>query len=274
MENSFVIIIPVYQQSFTQNEKKSIANTISVFGSNKCCFIAPESWNDKLLNDFEISPGYRIQRFSNFYFRSVEGYNQLLLTKQFYNTFSAFSHMLICQTDAWVFQHRLEEWMQKPYDYFGAPLITSVNNNQLEFVHYGGNGGFSLRRIGPCIKVLSRYKIMRSPKALIAYYKEFHKGFSLYLRIPLIVAGFFGYRNNSANYIKSLRSNEDVFWSQKAMLIDPRFRPAPVEQEIAFAFERYPSQLFEMNQRKLPFGCHAWEKYEPSFWKNYIDVKA
>ena len=35
-------------------------------------------------------------------------------------------------------------------------------------------------------------------------------------------------------------------------------------------FELEPRYLYNLNQKKLPFGCHAWEKHEPDFWKNHI----
>jgi hypothetical protein len=267
------VLIPVYKEKFTHNEICSIKNTIVVFGAHSCSFIAPLSWNKKVLEELNIPETYKIKQFEDKYFKGIEGYNQLLLTKYFYQSFSEYSHVLICQPDAWVFNDQVEKWVQKPYHYFGAPLITRAKSDALEFIPFGGNGGFSLRNVKAHIKVLNKFKIMHSPRELIKYYKQFHKGFSLMLRSPLILIGFFGYHNNSKYYIKKLRSNEDVFWSQKDMLIDPSFRPAPVAEEIAFAFERFPVKLFEMNANHLPFGCHAWEKYEPDFWSQFISVQ-
>lgn len=42
------------------------------------------------------------------------------------------------------------------------------------------------------------------------------------------------------------------------------------EEAADFSFEANPSYLFSIIG-KLPFGCHAFEKYEyEEFWKKYI----
>ena len=38
-------------------------------------------------------------------------------------------------------------------------------------------------------------------------------------------------------------------------------------QAIKFSFEVMPSYLYKLNNNVLPFGCHAFEKYESDFWK-------
>lgn len=44
------------------------------------------------------------------------------------------------------------------------------------------------------------------------------------------------------------------------------------KKNIQFAFEKYPSYLYNLNNKKLPFGCHAWQKYEyNTFWYNFIN---
>lgn len=46
-------------------------------------------------------------------------------------------------------------------------------------------------------------------------------------------------------------------------------KPSPREA-LFFALERFPKELYAIIQR-LPFGCHAWRKYEyESFWREVI----
>ena len=45
--------------------------------------------------------------------------------------------------------------------------------------------------------------------------------------------------------------------------------PLPLEA-MKFSIELEPSYLFLLNNSQLPFGCHAWERYEPNFWRNHI----
>jgi hypothetical protein len=47
---------------------------------------------------------------------------------------------------------------------------------------------------------------------------------------------------------------------------------APVNEAIKFSFEANPEFLFEKNNYQLPFGCHAWQRYDPLFWEKYINV--
>lgn len=70
------------------------------------------------------------------------------------------------------------------------------------------------------------------------------------------------------NYIKQLlnrKSNEDYFWAVIIANAFNNFRVAGVKDAIKFSFEVNPHILFKMNKNRLPFGCHAWEKYTPSF---------
>ena len=67
--------------------------------------------------------------------------------------------------------------------------------------------------------------------------------------------------------------NEDIIIS--IFLKDTQFKPNIPPSHIAlnFAFEKYPSDLYKMNNEKLPFGCHAFMKYEyDSFWSNFISI--
>lgn len=265
------IVIPVYKKELSETEKRSVINTLRVFSGYSVIMVCPDQlsvqWYEQLPN-----PGLPLKfiRFSNVFFSSINGYNRLLLTQAFYRSFSGFSHVLICQTDAWVFGNQLEYWMSQPYDYFGSPIITAKIPGGVDFMPQGGNGGFSLRRVKSHIRVLKKLKIMESPGAVVTYYRRFHSGPALWFRFPFILFRMLGYRNNSKYYTRHFGANEDMFWSKKAMLIDTSFKPAPVEMEIAFAFEKEPSALYALNQNRLPFGCHAWEKYEPEFWREHI----
>lgn len=62
--------------------------------------------------------------------------------------------------------------------------------------------------------------------------------------------------------------NEDLFYSS---IISEKFRVAPLEVALRFAFERQVEQCYERNHKELPFGCHAWERYNPQFWKKHIE---
>ncbi|MBQ6993492.1 MAG: hypothetical protein IJN64_03205 [Lachnospiraceae bacterium] len=62
-------------------------------------------------------------------------------------------------------------------------------------------------------------------------------------------------------------SNEDVFFS----IGSAEFKVAPIEVALQFSFEREVEKCFEQNGRQLPFGCHAWERYNLEFWRKHIE---
>lgn len=64
--------------------------------------------------------------------------------------------------------------------------------------------------------------------------------------------------------------NNDFFWATQAVKYLPSFRVATVEEALKFAFEGAPRKCFEMNGRRLPFGCHAWARYDRAFWEPFL----
>jgi hypothetical protein len=63
---------------------------------------------------------------------------------------------------------------------------------------------------------------------------------------------------------------EDRYWCDYITSLFTDFTIAPIETAIKFSFEAQPSLLYQMNSNVLPFGCHAWEKYEPEFWEPFV----
>ena len=62
----------------------------------------------------------------------------------------------------------------------------------------------------------------------------------------------------------------DQFWSIEAVKLLPNFKVATVEDGLRFAFEAAPQLCFERANKKIPFGCHAWARYDRDFWEPYI----
>ena len=44
-----------------------------------------------------------------------------------------------------------------------------------------------------------------------------------------------------------------------------------VPSALSFAFETNPRACFELNGRRLPFGCHKWWHHDREFWEAYLD---
>ena len=82
----------------------------------------------------------------------------------------------------------------------------------------------------------------------------------------------FGYNNSIGQLTKKGRMNEDYFFSiYTSNSWNKQNTNFPsVEEASYFAFEVNPSYLYSINKR-LPFGCHAFEKWEfEYFWKKFI----
>ena len=68
---------------------------------------------------------------------------------------------------------------------------------------------------------------------------------------------------------------EDVFYSGFGYTSNCwiKFRLPSIQEAMLFSFEKCLSHLYQLNGEKLPFGCHAFKRYEfESFWVNYIKL--
>ena len=263
---SCAVVVPIYQPLTNPAERLSLQQTLDTLTDYPVYVVGPhklEAYFDQLRVEFDS----RIQHktFADHFFVSVEGYNDLLLSRRIYQAFDEFEYMLIVQTDALVLSDDLEAWCAKQYSYIGAPWFDGYTTPTLPLrLGSVGNGGFSLRRIPDFLKVLSRPRIFKNvlmqdwpgnlPSTIYRYLKDYHS---------LV------YGNTHLN----IDVNEDLFWGLFVPQKCGFFRvPSPLEA-ISFAFEAHPDHLFELNQQKLPFGVHAWQRYMPKFWLDVLAQK-
>lgn len=265
-----VIVIPVYRDPLPE-EIISLRRCCEVLNRYTMIIVAPEGLSLTSYEDLWQSYGlsYKAERFASSYFKNIAGYNRLLLSEEFYLRFQAYDYMLIYQPDAYVFEDQLQEWCEKGYDYIGAPLVGKFEEKEYYsgMLMRVGNGGFSLRRVQAYLDYFDGKKNVFSSKQIayrIALWKK------PYTRIFVWLLMIFGWNNKPLSVAANWKYNEDDFWS--GILDDNNYalsKPSPLEA-LSFAFERFPSELYHLTQH-LPFGCHAWKKYEyESFWKQYI----
>lgn len=265
---NIVVAIPVYKKVIDVFEEKSLIQCLKVLSRYQICLFGPEGMDMSYYKSFfsKLGVPFKVETFAPSFFCGTKGYNQLLLSSNYYKRFEIFDYMLIYQLDAYVFRDELEEWCEKGYDYIGAPWL----NSDLNFWQNCGNGGFSLRKISSFLSVLNApfNERLFSLTGLYRYYQN-----RKFLRIPLFLAALLFNRNNKNYYIKQNPTNEDLFFSTLLWGAKIKFKMPNPAEAATFSFEKYPSLLFERIGRKLPFGCHAWKKYEyETFWKRYIDV--
>jgi hypothetical protein len=263
-----LVVVPFYKQSLTPDEEISLRHLIRILGHHPLNFLSPESLPiDKKHSEFAV------MRFPDRFFEDVASYSQLLLSRIFYETFRQYDYILIYQLDCLVFSDHLAHWCSLNYDYIGAPLFRS-NTDPARGLSRTGNGGLSLRKVESFLKVLnSRRYVERSISfgrellaAELCDTKEMPPIWRFIKKIQVLRQ----IRRGVQWYTTHYTLNEDIFWSDRARMFYPDFKIAPVEEALHFAFEKFPRCCFEQNGRRLPFGCHAWAKYDRVFWEPYL----
>ena len=263
--NSVVVVVPIYKSSFTLHEQISFTQCLKVLNRYPIKIIKPISLDIDLL--LAGVPNITVETFEDSYFKSVQTYNRLMLSTEFYERFLDYEYMLIYQLDAFVFKDELDEWCSKGYDYIGAPwrierdfssvtdrLLFSLkkqiaiwfnlkdknrNNQPLDVIlkMTVGNGGFSLRKVRKMLDIVRNHR----PK------------------IEQYLAG------------KGSFYNEDIFFCIEMNRYFKRVRLPHWQEALRFAVEDLPSKAFVLNNHQLPFGCHAWDIHELSFWKPHFE---
>lgn len=272
MKQGVIIVIPIYKRVPDNYEKQSFSQCIKVLGRRTfslCTFRELDiSYYECELKRNKVS--YKITYFDKRFFDSIDGYNELLLSVQFYRRYKKYSYLLIYQLDAYVFNDALDEWILKGYDYVGAPWFVGFgkyeNGCKLWAV---GNGGFSLRRTKWFLKELNSLLPFFPPKGVLKNYHIWSVGsfFAFLCRC-------FGYKNTTSSFFINNKLNEDLMCFYVNQYSWRHFAKMPMPEEAArFSFECSPKYLFSITDG-LPMGCHAWMKYQyDDFWKQYIPIK-
>ncbi len=206
----------------------------------------------------------------------------MLLTEEFYRAFAEHEYILIYQLDCLVFASNLEEWCRKGWDYVGAPWLKNLDDPTQGFSGVG-NGGLSLRRVTSALAVLTSKQLLEDPKergrktgrrSKLLYE---HLDFAPQLKRKIVAAKTFlhrcGYHNNVSWHVRQLaetKSHEDLFWAFDASKVMANFCIPVPEEALKFSFEVAPRYCFKLNSGQLPFGCHAWSKYDREFWEPFL----
>jgi hypothetical protein len=241
--SSCVVLIPVYKTLPNADEVFSISYSLPNLLGYDVKLLAPESLDTSF---YESKWGLtNVVKFKDDFFLSVNNYSRLLLTQNFYMVFSEYTFMLICQPDAIVLKPELHHWIERGYDYIGAPWKNGFqinlnlglqfrNINPVQCYSHVGNGGLSLRNIKSCVSLINNFP-------------------------------------DAAKYWYDSGSAEDLFFSLVGMMsLDFKFPNLVTAAN--FAHETDPEYMYELIQRKLPFGVHAWEKYSRGHWEKLLGI--
>jgi hypothetical protein len=289
----------------------SLRQCVSVLGAHDIVVVCPADMNVAAYK--EISTAINFCQIDPWWQSTYRNFNRLKISPLLYWKFRRYDYILFYELDAFVFKDELDKWCQAGYDYIGAPWFEGFDkcSNDSPFIGVG-NGGFSLRRTSAALRVLRSFSYVRKPK-LFSYIRKPHEllrrlssspdkdggmpkgqGHPEALHVDRAADWFTGkwftcpdmlpplllraarelvLGNNTFYLLNDYDGNEDLFWGLIAPGNFSWFKVASVVEARKFSFESNPRKLLELNEGQLPFGCHAWHKNDPEFWKIHITGK-
>jgi len=263
-----VVVIPIHKPNPAQYELISFEQCFRILGNHPIYIVAPQ---DMDLSQYEnVIPRLQVKNIDPFWLSSLLNYNKLKLSNYFYNLFPNYKYLLTYELDAFIFKDDLNFWCEKGYDYIGAPWFEGWDNPDRE--KFGdevvkvGNSGFSLRRIDAIKKGIK-----------LIYYKDPTKeqqySTNRYIRFAKKqlrkVVNLFTTENATLQGANLL--NEDWIIAELMAKTVNDFKVSTITDAAKFSFEVKPETLFKMNDYTLPMGCHAWWRYNVTFWKPFIE---
>lgn len=270
------VVIPVYNSQPTDSEIKSFKQCLIVLEKYPISLICPYNLDvtvyELIAKDFQKQ--IIIKRFDEYFFTNIQSYNRLMLSRELYKRLEEYKYILIYQLDAWVFRDELEYWCRQDYDFIGAPWFydyaKATNNSEIKGI---GNGGFSLRKVSTAIRILSSFKRIEPLRNL--WNSNSIKAINIAEKITIyknFILALCYFKNNTFHLFNDFEWNEDFFWSSKADKLFKWYKIPSSEIAMYFSFEVKPEQLYTLTNKQLPMGCHAFEKYNPEFWKRFISL--
>jgi len=253
----------------SEKERISFFQCLKILGDHPIFIVCPDGLEMTFYQKFE-SDSLVIRPVHPKHLASKRSYNRFKVSRKFYQLFEEFEFVLTYELDSYVFKDSLLEWCDLGFDYVGAPWFEGYASPAPPYRFLGvGNSGFSLRNVSACLKVLRGFSFIEGPakslEKIVAHLEEQNFDSPNATEIQLLTG------NNTNGLVNSCYlGNEDIFWG----LVVPQrlswFKVAPPEIALRFSFEVKPKFLYHMNGRQLPFGCHAWARYDPQFWKRFI----
>ena len=185
----------------------------------------------------------------------------MMMSKGFYKEFIEFDYILISQLDSLLIKSNIQAWANKNFSYIGAPFFRRNRT-----VKGYGNGGFSLRKVDHCLKVLNSNNFY--PKNIsFDLFIQFLKW--KYFKYLLRYFFKFSQLKGANKFISFFDRWEDEFWTFYAPLFEKDYILPKGAEGIGFASDTEPKLVYTLN-KGLPLGVHAWAKKDRDFFVNEI----
>lgn len=263
-----IIVIPVYKTLPDEAEKMSLLQCVKILGRHEMCLVCPQELDVTAYTEL-AGRSFLTERFERKYFQGIEGYNELMKGRGFYERFEQYEYILIYQLDAWVFEDKLDYWCSKGYDYIGAPWFQFHRNHEegYDFMCVG-NGGLSLRKVSKFLKVTDRLQRLYNISDILWPFQR--KSWREYKTV--LKRCIHGLNRMGAYMVEKKDKWEDVFFCCELKDTRQELNTPDCLEASLFSIETSPKYIFnEINKGQLPFGCHAWKRYQyEDFWSKYI----
>lgn len=268
------VVIPIHKEDPDIYELSSFVQCFRILNSHPIYVLAPKNLNiekyRKAVNHFEV------KFIDPIWQSSLKQYNKLKVSLFFYNLFKSYDFLLTYELDAFVFKDELFSWCSMKFDYIGAPWFKGHNLPEEPLQLIGvGNSGFSLRSISASKRILKRISLLQKMRTF--WFHSFFQSLIKFEKVLKLTNYFFkikDFQNLRDVFFFNKEMYEDRYWSDFIPSLFTDFKTAPISMGLKFSFEAKPSLLFEMNNKTLPFGCHAWRKFETDFWKKFIKIES
>lgn len=256
MKTLVKVIIPFYKGTLNNWESAALTNNIKLLHNHPIVFLKPDNLDLTPIATaypqaemMGVSPDWLGTK------RGIAGYNEMMMSKAFYDLFSDTEYILICHTDAWIFHDDLRSWCEKQFDIVAAPWPTRPRYNHFPLKQY--------------IQLRKRFFTPTNEISRLQMYGKIGNGglclrkvsaFSDACRVYCKEIEYFNKRFDAMH-------NEDIFWA----LIPKEFNYPSVETALKFAFDLKPKVCYKLNHQQLPMGCHGFmHKSRMKFWEKFI----
>lgn len=260
-----VVVIPVHQPFPTAEETFSLVRCAEVLYKHDIIIVYPTNIDPSRW--VSLIPAASAIGVTPDWMQSIRAYNRMMINPTFFDIFDSYTHLLIHEPDALVVSDCLVQWCKSGFDYIGAPWFEGYANAAINAPFVGvGNSGFSLFNLDSARAVLKSsfrwypYKVAAKDVMRRVLRRPGPSGASAIK--AFWVAGQVKGAHLISNY------NCDIFWSIFASKALPAFSIPSPEIAASFAWEVNPSVCHRICDGKLPFGIHAWCRYD----KNFIET--
>lgn len=250
------ILIPMHKQEPSLEEMTSLVQCQKVLGNYPIYLLHPQGMSTKTYE--AIFPTLKTLTAPSKSMASITAYNSLMISPFIFNALASHSHILIHEPDAIVLKNDLHYWCEQNIDYIGAPWFSS---DAIEDLQLKATGNFGLSLI--------------NTNAVNTFFSNNPRWFSSSMIFRELIRGIRGKVGAFDRALKSIgpsgkvsgahrlyHDHCDIFWSYLAPKVAPDFKVAPPEQSIRFSWETSPKKCLSICKGELPFGIHAWPKYD------------